>query len=59
MPHLPRDTRYTLGAKVDTLFIELLAGMLTAKYAQREEKISILRTISIKLDHLKYFITIL
>lgn len=56
---LPRTTRYTVGAKIDTLFTDLIAIALTSKYAKREEKLFILKQMSEKLDHLKYFITIL
>ncbi len=56
---LPRTTRYTVGAKIDALFTDLIAIALTGKYAKREEKLFILKQMSEKLDHLKYFITIL
>lgn len=56
---LPRTIRYTIGAKIDILFTDLIAIALTGKYAKREEKLILLKQLSIKLDHLKYFITIL
>ena len=57
--HLPRLTRYTLGVKIDNLFTEVIAVTLTAQYAKREHKYSLLININQKLDHLKYFVTIL
>ena len=59
LPHLPRLTRYTLGIKIDNLFIDLLEITLTAKYTKREEKLIVLNTISRKLDNLKFFVTVL
>lgn len=59
LKHLPRLTRYTLGVKIDNLFTELIVITLTAQYAKREEKSMVLIQLSQKLDHLKYFITIL
>lgn len=59
LPHLPRLTRYTLGVKIDNLFIELLEITHTAKYAKREEKMLFLDKISRKLDNLKFFVTLL
>lgn len=59
LPHLPRLSRYTLGVKIDTLFIELLEVAFTAKYAKREDKLNSLNELSSKLDNLKFFITLL
>ena len=59
MPHLPRLSRYTLGVKIDRLFIELLEITFTAKYAKRTEKLNFLEELSRKLDNLKFFITLL
>ncbi|MBI4992539.1 MAG: hypothetical protein HZC26_00125 [Candidatus Magasanikbacteria bacterium] len=39
LPHLPRLSRYTMGVKIDNLFIELLEITSTAKYAKREDKL--------------------
>ena len=59
LPHLPRLTRYTLGVKIDNLFVELLENTFTAKYAKREDKLNFLEELSRKLDNLKFFITLL
>lgn len=52
-------SRYTLGARVDNLFTEILELALTAQYTKREEKRAFLETLSRKLDQLKFFITLL
>lgn len=59
LPHLPRLTRYTLGVKIDALFIEVIEISLTAQYTKREEKFAFLNTLSKKFDNLKFFITLL
>lgn len=59
LPHLPRLKCYTLGVKIDNLFVELLEITFTAKYARREDKLNILEELSKKLDNLKFFITLL
>lgn len=57
--NLPRLERYTLGARVDNLFTEILEIVLTAQYTKREEKKIFLQKLSQKLDNLKFFITLL
>lgn len=59
LQHLPRLTRYTLGVKIDNLFSDLVAMTLTAQYAKREQKLTVLLQLAQKLDHLKFFMTIL
>lgn len=59
LQHLPRLTRYTLGVKIDNLFTDLVAVTLTAQYAKREQKLTVLLQLAQKLDHLKFFMTIL
>ncbi len=59
LPNLPRLTRYTLGVKIDNLFVELLEITFTAKYARREDKLKFLEELSRKLDNLKFFVTLL
>jgi hypothetical protein len=57
--HLPRLTRYTLGSKIDTLFLDILELALAAKYTRRDQKHADLETLSRKLDQLKFFLTLL
>lgn len=59
LPHLSRLSRYTMGVKIDNLFIELLEITFAAKYAKRENKLSFLEELSRKLDNIKFFITLL
>lgn len=57
--NIPRLERYTLGAKIDNLFTEILEIALTAQYTKREDKKIFLEKLSRKLDILKFFITLL
>ena len=38
LPNIPKDARYTLGAKIDALFIETAEPLFAATYLNREEK---------------------
>ena len=58
LPHIPRLTRYTLGAKIDSLFIDTVELILQAGYSSREQKLGIVLRACTKLDALKYFLQI-
>lgn len=57
--HLPRLSRYTLGAKIDNFFTDILELAQTAKYTKHKEKKIFLETLSHRLDLLKFFVTLL
>ena len=59
LPHVPRLSRYTLGVKIDELFIHILELALTAQYTKREDKLIFLQQLNRKFDALKFFITLL
>ncbi len=59
LTQLPRLTRYTLGTRVDNLFIDCLELVLVAGYAARGDKLEILQKLSAKLDSLKFFLRVL
>jgi hypothetical protein len=54
--HVPRISRYTLGTKIDHLFLEVIESLLLAGYAKRQEKLGIIAHASAKLDLLKFFL---
>ncbi len=56
--NLPRLDKYTLGAKIDNLFCELIELLLEASYANREYKTEIITKACVRLDALKYFLKI-
>ena len=58
LPHMARLTRYSLGEKIDLLFIELTELLLIASYAARSQKSPIVQKASIKLDVLKFLLQV-
>ncbi|OHA24715.1 MAG: hypothetical protein A3D52_00045 [Candidatus Taylorbacteria bacterium RIFCSPHIGHO2_02_FULL_44_36] len=49
----PKTTRYSLGIKIDVLFIEIFESISTAAFAAKTEKSPWVRRAIIKLDTLK------
>jgi hypothetical protein len=58
LPHIPRLTRYSLGEKINDLFIELSELVLTASYTAKELKGPVVQRASVRLDTLKFFLQI-
>lgn len=56
LTHIPRLSRYTLGAKIDLLFCETLESILLAAYSSRDQKLPHIQRASAKLDALKFFL---
>ena len=59
LPNIPRDSRYTLGTKIDALFIETAEPIFIATYLSREQKPPYLRKAAAQLDLVKFFLQIL
>jgi nitrogen fixation protein len=58
LPHIPRLTRYSLGEKINDLFIELSELVLTASYTSKDLKGPVIQRASVRLDTLKFFLQI-
>ncbi|MBU2539633.1 diversity-generating retroelement protein Avd [Patescibacteria group bacterium] len=58
LPDFPKDSKYTLGAKVDSLFLEVIEEIIKASSSDKTEKLIFLKTGSAKLDLLKFFLQI-
>jgi hypothetical protein len=58
LPHIPRLTRYSLGEKINDLFIELAELILMASYTAKEQKGPVIQRASVRLDTLKFFLQI-
>lgn len=54
--HFPKKSRYTLGAKIDSLFIEKIEFLYIAGSLPRGQKLPVLQKASGKLDLLKFFL---
>jgi hypothetical protein len=56
---LPKEHRYSLGKRVDTIFIEIIEAIAIASFLTREEKLPYVRVAIRKTDTLKIFLMIL
>lgn len=56
---IPKKHRYTLGGRVDTLFIETIEAICTATFLYEQEKVLYIRAAIRKLDTLKVMLLIL
>ena len=56
--HFPKKARYTLGDKIDSLFLETLELLFVASYQRKNEKLPTLEKILHKIDVLKFFLQI-
>jgi len=56
LQNIPKLSRFTIGAKIDALFIETVEYVLLASYAPKSQKLSIIKRASTKLDALKFFL---
>jgi hypothetical protein len=59
LPNIPKDSRYTLGTKIDALFIETVQPLFMAAYLNKEQKVPYLRKAAAELDLIKFFLQIL
>lgn len=55
---IPKQSRFTLGTKIDTLFIDILELFYIASYLGKTEKLTVLQKTNGKLDVLKFFLQI-
>ncbi len=53
--HFPKKSRFSLGSKIDYLFIEIIELLFTASYLGKEEKLPYLKKAIRRLDVLKFF----
>ena len=58
LPHFTKDSRYTIGSKIDILFLEVIENIIKAGYSDKLEKEIFLKRSSVKLDLLKFFLQI-
>lgn len=58
VPHIPKTSRYTLGTKIEVLFLDVLELIFMASYEQPQEKIRKIGYANAKLGALKFFLQI-
>ncbi|WP_170162560.1 four helix bundle protein [Methylocystis hirsuta] len=56
---LPKIHRYSLGTKIDTLFVEAMEAVSAAAFLSREEKAPYVRLATRKIDTLKLLLMVL
>lgn len=56
---LPKSHRYTLGLKIDSLFVETIEGVSVASFLNKENKLPWIQFSIRKLDTLKILLMIL
>lgn len=56
LQNIPKLSRFTLGTKIDGLFLDTVEFVLLAGYAPKTQKLSIIKRASTKLDALKFFL---
>ncbi|MBU3942396.1 four helix bundle protein [Patescibacteria group bacterium] len=54
--HFSKDSRYTIGTKIDHLFLETIELIIKASYSDKTEKLIFLKNASSKLDFIKFFL---
>tara|TARA_Y100000310_G_scaffold31967_2_gene30313 strand:- start:550 stop:930 length:381 start_codon:yes stop_codon:yes gene_type:complete len=58
LKHFPKTTKYTLGEKIDSSFLEAIEFVFTASYLSKQQKRPFVQRVSSKIDLLKLFLQI-
>lgn len=58
LPHFPKTTKYTLGEKIDALFIETIENIVISSFLPKQEKVPHIKNGLVKLDVLKFFLQV-
>lgn len=56
--HLPKKCRYTLGDRIDNLFIQMLEYLFVASYQNKNEKLPTIIAALRKTDVLKFLLRV-
>lgn len=56
---LPKTVKYSLGLKIDTLFIDAIESIAIAIFVQRSDKLPYLKKAIARIDTLKVFLQLL
>ena len=58
MISIPKIYRYSLGLRVDNLFIDIIENIISSLYSNKSSKFSNLGCVSVKLDLLKFMLKV-
>ncbi len=53
---LEKFNKYSIGLKIDSLYVEIIERLFQAQYISKEKKVEVLQLATIKLDTLKFFV---
>jgi hypothetical protein len=54
--NLEKFNKYSIGIKIDNLYVEIIERLFQAQYISKEKKVEVLQFATIKLDTLKFFV---
>lgn len=54
--HLPKDVRYSIGVRIDTLFAEVLEGITRGQFSLEAQKLHYIAETIVKNDTLKFML---
>ena len=57
--HIPKSAKYTLGEKIDSIFLEVIELIFISQYLKKEQKLPALQKANTKFDALKFFLQLL
>lgn len=57
VPHIPKGARYTIGARIENKFLDLLEHAYAAYYCPKEQKSERIAECIVLLDVLKFLLT--
>ena len=58
LPHIPKCSRYTIGARIENKFLDLLELSYAAYFTEKDKKLEIISSCIMLLDTLKFLITV-
>lgn len=58
VPHIPKGARYTIGARIENQFLDLLEIAYTAYFTERAKKAEKISDCILVLDILKFLISV-
>lgn len=58
VPHIPKSARYTIGARIENKFLDLLERSYTTYFIEKEKKAEKISECIIIVDMLKYLISV-
>jgi hypothetical protein len=59
LDHLPKKSKYSLGGKIDVVFLECIDLIFTASFQDRTKKLLYIEKASARFDLLKFLMRIL